>query len=291
MSLVAKIKLIPTGDQAEVLRATILLANEACNWISERAWQALEFDKYELQKLIYREARTKFPQLSSQQIILCCRKVADAYQVDQEVQRVFKPLGSIAYDARILTWVGRSVNIRTLKGRQKIEWIAGEDQARLLDFPRGETDLILRKGKFFLHVSVETPETQELPIDDFLGVDLGVVNLAVDSDGEFFSGKQVEVVRLRRSSHRQRLQSKGQPRTSGLLFCRPAHDPEHPDFDPASRALEILPSESLLSDDEMLEAARAMWREGFQDRVRAMESILCVPSTEDLPTPLGDGDE
>jgi chromosome condensin MukBEF MukE localization factor len=45
------------------------------------------------------------------------------------------------------------------------------------------------------------------------------------------------------------------------------------------------------ADDERLEAARAMWREGFRDRVQAMESILCVPSTEDLPTPLGDGDE
>ena len=41
---------------------------------------------------------------------------------------------------------------------------------------------------------------------DHLGVDLGIVNLAADSDGATYSGDQVREVRERRFQHRRRLQ-------------------------------------------------------------------------------------
>ena len=45
------------------------------------------------------------------------------------------------------------------------------------------------------------------------------------------------------------------------------------------------------TEEERLEAARATWRQGFQDRVRSVESVLNLSSTEDVPTPMADGDE
>ncbi len=50
-----------------------------------------------------------------------------------------------------------------------------------------------------------TPDTP----DGTLGVDLGIVNLATDSEGETFSGKHVEKVRQRHHALRQRLQKRG----------------------------------------------------------------------------------
>ena len=43
--------------------------------------------------------------------------------------------------------------------------------------------------------------------DDFLGVDLGVENLATDSDGEMHSGEDVEEVRVKNQTLKQALQS------------------------------------------------------------------------------------
>jgi len=45
------------------------------------------------------------------------------------------------------------------------------------------------------------------------------------------------------------------------------------------------------SEEDRLEAARAIWRQGFQERVLVVQSLLSVSSNQDLPTPMGDGDE
>ena len=48
----------------------------------------------------------------------------------------------------------------------------------------GETDLIHRDGKWFLHATIEVPETPyRIPINGFVGVYMGIVNIATTSDG------------------------------------------------------------------------------------------------------------
>ena len=53
------------------------------------------------------------------------------------------------------------------------------------------------------------PEAQLQSVSDFLGVDLGIVNLATTSEGQVFSGKQVDAVRERYTGLKARLQSNG----------------------------------------------------------------------------------
>jgi transposase len=55
----------------------------------------------------------------------------------------------------------------------------------------------LRNGKFYLCVAVEVQEEDAITPIDALGVDLGIVNIAVDSDGETHSGDKVLKVRDR----------------------------------------------------------------------------------------------
>ncbi len=209
MKLVVQVKLLPSEDQKALLTSTVRLANKACDWLSEKAFGSGIFGQYDLHKLAYYEARQAFPDLSAQAIVRCIAKVADGYKLCTKTKRTFKPLGSIAFDARMLTWKGSLVNIWVLKGRQRIPFVCGKEQTWLLGFERGEADLILRKGKFFLFVTVDVPDTEETKTLDWLGVDLGIANLAVDSDGEPYSGAGVEAVRQRYSSHRQRLQACG----------------------------------------------------------------------------------
>jgi IS605 OrfB family transposase len=63
-------------------------------------------------------------------------------------------------------------------------------------------------SKFYLLATVETPERPTDETKEFIGVDMGIVNLATDSTGESFSGSGVEAVRQKYFNLRQALQSK-----------------------------------------------------------------------------------
>jgi putative transposase len=220
VKLVVQVKLRPTADQAESLRATMRRANEACDWLSGKAWENKVFRQFALHNLTYSAARSAFPDLSSQMIVRATAKVADAYKLDRKTRRSFRPLGSIAYDARILSWKSDAANLWTLSGRQVIPFVCGEHQQALLSFERGETDLVLRDSKFYLFVTVDVPDTEEKKILGWLGVDVGIVNIATASDGQNFSGSSLNALRRRAVKLRQRLQSKGTKSAKRLLRKR-----------------------------------------------------------------------
>jgi transposase len=51
-----------------------------------------------------------------------------------------------------------------------------------LDGVRGQADLVYRKGKLYLFVTVDVPDGSPIDPEGWLGVDLGIRNLAFDSD-------------------------------------------------------------------------------------------------------------
>jgi putative transposase len=149
-------------------------------------------------------------------------KVTDAYKLDRKCQRRFKPFGAITYDDRILSWkLDKSeVSIWTVNGRLRIPFQSGERQRRLLASRQGETDLVLFRGNFYLLAvcNVEEPTPQDF--EDVLGVDLGIVNIATDSDGESFSGAHLNALRHRHRRLRRKLQKKGTKSAKRLLKHR-----------------------------------------------------------------------
>lgn len=210
MKLTAQAKLRPTPAQAESLKRTMETANAAANFASRLAWENRVFGRVPLQKLVYHPIRQVFG-ISAQSACLTVRKVADAYKLDKKTPRQFRTFGAVAYDDRILAWKldKQTVSIWTVDGRLTIPFVAGDYQTQLLQGQRGETDLVYRDGEFYL---LSTCDVEEQPIvvhEDYLGVDLGVVNIAVDSDGEIHSAKTVNNVRLRHRRLRKKLQAKG----------------------------------------------------------------------------------
>src|SRR5258708_17483667 len=101
MKLTAQIKLLPSTEQAVLLKQSLERANAACNHISEYAWTKRQFGKYPLQEALYYRLREDFG-LCAQMVIRCLGKVADAYKLDSQTQRTVKPHGSIPYYNRIL---------------------------------------------------------------------------------------------------------------------------------------------------------------------------------------------
>ncbi len=123
MKLTLKIKLLPIEEQANLLLDTMKEANSVCNAISDVAWQEKIFSNFKLHHRVYHNYKATYA-LSAQMLIRQIAKVADAYKLDKKTKRTFRPLGSIAYDSRIMTYKPNNVvSLWCIGGRQKIDYV------------------------------------------------------------------------------------------------------------------------------------------------------------------------
>ncbi len=210
MKLIAQLKLVPTPEQHAALLHTLEQANAACNEMSTVAWETQTFRKFDVHHRVSHPLRDTTA-LSSQMIIRCVAKVADAYRLDKQTKRTFATHGAIAYDLKILRYVPeqRSVSIWTIAGRQTIPFQCGPRQWELLRTQHGETELAYVNGAFYLMACCDVEEPTPDDVAGVLGVDLGIVNLATDNDGTTFSGAAIEKVRQHHQCRRNRLQRVG----------------------------------------------------------------------------------
>src|SRR5436305_1437402 len=203
------LKLAPTEEQHQALLDTLSQFNAAANYVASIAWASKTANKFELQKLVYGELRTTY-KLAAQLAIRCISKASEAYKRDKSIKPTFRPEGAIVYDERIMNFKGiDSVSLLTISGRVLLPFRFGAYQQSRLDAIKGQADLLYRHGTFYLAVTLEVPTPPPDEMTSTLGVDLGIVNLATDSEGETFSGEAVEQNRKRHHTLRQRLQKRG----------------------------------------------------------------------------------
>ena len=210
MKLIARIALLPDAVQQRQLLATLERANAAADFISKAAWAAQCFAKYDLQKLVYGDVRRLFG-LSANMAIRAVCKVSDAYKLDRKRMRTFSPHGAIAYDEQIVAYRMRdtTVSLQVLGSRIRLPFTCGDRARELLGTQHGESDLIYRNGKFYLFAPCDVEEPTPADATEFLGVDLGVTNIAVTSDGTIHGGGYLKNIRYRHRRLRARLQRKG----------------------------------------------------------------------------------
>ena len=214
------VKLSPNAKQHKALLETMERFNEACNYASGKAFETETFGQYYLHHLVYRYLREHYC-LSAQMTVRAIAQVSESYKVNRNVQHSFKPHAAMVYDQRILSWKGLDkVSILTLSGRQIIPTRIGAYQEARIDRKVRQSDLVLTDGTFYLAVVVDAPEPQPEDPEGFLGVDLGIVNIAADSDGETHSGGQVNGLRKRHAKLRSKLQSNGSKAAKRLLVKR-----------------------------------------------------------------------
>jgi hypothetical protein len=156
--------------------------------------------EYELRKHTY--PRLKAEGLGAQAAQHTIKKVRDAYTTlraniragnlgkRQSKRRrkaeskpiTFRPDAAQPYDDRCLSWQydQRTVSIWTTAGRLKgVRFVCSANALKVLQQSRkGESDLIERDGVFYLVATCEVPEAETYEPDGFIGVDLGIVNIA-----------------------------------------------------------------------------------------------------------------
>jgi len=206
MKLVANLKLTPTATQADALLETLTTSNRACNWLSGQAWESKTFGQFALHKRTYERCRKQFG-LAAQMTVRCIAKVTDAYKLDRKTRRRFRRYAAQPYDDRIFRLCSDThLSLWTVHGRLTIPYQCGARQRALLTHRKGEVDLMYIKGTFYIAVVCDVLEPEDMGIERVLGVDLGIVNLAVDSDGTVYSGHTVERQRQRYTARREGLQ-------------------------------------------------------------------------------------
>ena len=215
VKLTLKIKLLPTDEQVNLLLDTLKEANAVCNAISDVAWGKCIFNNFKLHHEVYHAYKATF-KLSSQVLVRCIAKVADAYKLDKKVKREFRTLGSIGYDSRIITYKPNNiVSLWAIGGRIKIPFVCHNPD--YLPYIKGEADLVYKKGKFYLFQTVDVPEEYIEDVEEFIGVDFGLITLAYTSDGINHSAEWLNTYREHRQKVRSSIQSKGTRSSRKLL--------------------------------------------------------------------------
>nr|WP_254395077.1 transposase [Streptomyces sp. AC512_CC834] len=219
-----------SAHDADALAATLRACNRAANTASDVAFTRDLKRRNVLQEAVYHQIKADFD-LGAQAAVRTVKKVCDAYAIlkanlkagnlgpegSKRRQRAeskpirFREGAAQPYDDRMLTWNldRQTVSIWTVAGRLKgIPFVCSPDALRLLAFRKGESDLVVRDGMLFLLATVDVAEPPAYEPDGFLGVDLGIVNIATTSDGQIMSGRQVNRYRKRQRDLRSKLQKK-----------------------------------------------------------------------------------
>lgn len=200
-------------EEPQALLHMMQVFNTACNWLSVIAFQERLFHWLPLQRRAYHELRLRFG-LTSAQATVAVRKVAYSYsdRARRDTLATFRPLGAIplfkhTYRDRQVRLYGQEMPVLTRPG---------------VVLPRKPKEgiLVYRDGRFFIHQVVDVPEPAPYEPLSFLGADLGIVNILVDSAGEVYSGGHLNGLRHRHARLRARLQAKGTKSATRLLRKR-----------------------------------------------------------------------
>jgi IS605 OrfB family transposase len=213
----------PDQEQAAALERLQRQWRAACDYISSVAWEQREWHKHSLQHLVYGEVRSRFG-LLAQHTIRAIAVVADSYKVERTRLHTFRPDAAVVLDTpRLYRLRATLASIATLDGRIEVRLaIGGKQRAQLAAATKlAEADLIRdEKGRWRLLVCAHYPDPPVSTPTDVLGVDLGIVNIATDSDGTVYSGAHLCGLRHRHRRLRKRLQARGTRSARRLLKLR-----------------------------------------------------------------------
>jgi len=214
----------PTDSQAEEIEDTLKAFADACNWINQTVPPKI-VNHVRIHGIVYHDVRAKFG-LSANLAVRAINRVAGnrktAIQNGSKVKS-FKP-ASIDYDARIFAYreADEEVSVTLLRSRQRIKLVLGSHQRDLLGGSMPTSATLCKKGfEYYIHIQVKSEAPEQIHVDTVLGVDLGITDIAVTSEGQKFGGKTIKLIKNHYASMRAILQQKAVKGTrSSRRRCR-----------------------------------------------------------------------
>ncbi len=212
---------LDVDGHAAVLAETQRRFNAAASWIARVCWDERISNTNTAHHRVYGETRTRFG--LGAQLAVCARaKAVEAVKAARTQEKQLEPddkpitcpewgpRGAVRYDIRTFRLLALDrVSLNTVGGRVTCRLLPGKRQHDMLVDPQwqiGGADLVWRGGTYYLNVTQHKDAPEETDTDETLGVDLGIVNLATDSEGQTFTGTKVHEVRMRYHQRRRKLQ-------------------------------------------------------------------------------------
>lgn len=218
ITITAKIQISATSDNKVLLNETMSAYTSACNYVSDYVFRTHNLKQFSLNKILYSVLRKQFD-LKSQMAQSVLKTVIAKYKTILENQKewmkpVFKQLQYDLVWNRDYSLTQNYFSVNTLNGRVKLPYFAG-GMSKYFDhdiYSFGTARLILKHGKYFLHIPV-TYEIEGSNLSDIcnvVGIDRGI-NFIVATynskrESNFVSGKAIKQKRANYSKLRKELQ-------------------------------------------------------------------------------------
>ena len=226
-------KLNPDKNVVREIEATLKAFADACNFANEQVKPSIT-SKTTIQNMVYQTIRDKFGLSANLAVRACARVGANRKTAKQKNKHGALPWArqprptappvkkfvptSADYDARIFAYREKdeSVSLTLLSGRHHIPIDLGNYQRGKLKGRKPTSAQLCkhRDGNYYIHIQVKDEPPKPTNFDEVIGVDFGRTDIAVTSENQKWSGKQITQVRDRYSKIRASLQKKATGRTS-----------------------------------------------------------------------------
>jgi len=216
-----KLKLELFDVSKETLRKTMVLSNQVFNEIARYGFENHTCSKVSVHHATYYGIREKHPELPCS-ILQGIRDVACEALKGVELKKLpeSKQFSAIRYNKRVcnINLSKKQVTLASVKGRIKAVFPIPKYYWQYINWDLRTSTLSYNRQQdtFYLHVTIHKPSPEPVG-DKVLGIDRGIVNIAVTSNNRFFNSKPVKNVRAKYTYLRAKLQSKGTKSAKKLL--------------------------------------------------------------------------
>lgn len=223
ITITAKIQIVPSNEDKQLLHSTMSAYTDACNYVSNYVFQTHHLKQFALNKVLYSDLRDKFG-LKSQMAQSVLKTVIARYKTILENQNEWikptfkKPQYDLVWN-RDYSFTQNCFSVNTLKGRVKLPYFA-KGMSKYFDhtiYKFGTAKLVNKHGKYFLHIPVtyEVTECSNTEICNVVGIDRGINFVIATYDSKhksgFVSGKTIKQKRAHYSKLRKELQKRQTP--------------------------------------------------------------------------------
>ncbi len=207
-------KLRLTNQDCKTLLDTMRAYSKAFSLSAKWGYENQSWNKVENHKATYMLVRQSIPDLPSslvQGARDCACEALKAVKCKTLPERM--PLSAMRYNQRVITvnLLHGLATIASTKSRIKATFFIPTYCRDYISWSIKSTTISFdpKNRVFYLHVSLEYNDPEKIEDQKVLGIDRGIVNIAVCSDNRFFNSKKIKNRRAQYASLRKELQSKG----------------------------------------------------------------------------------
>jgi transposase len=179
------------------------------NYYTTWAKKVQSWNKKKCHKQTYSALREEYPKFPSALLQTVRDNALESCKQCKLKTTPRKKTNSITYDARTMRLRGNYLWLSSTQGRQKLELKLCKYHETFLVGKLISGILLKKTSGFFVALVFELPTPEKIEDLKTFGVDRGVYNIAVTSDGEFHSSSKIRSNKRRNLYNKRKLQAKG----------------------------------------------------------------------------------